>query len=208
MSVRVTTDGAMHEIEHVSFYDLLGVPQDARKDEIERACVRMWYRYQCLRNTPLWSAIAARIDVMRATLLYRDSRAAYDALIAGQQAKRLQEDLHVPDAAMPPDDEASHSYRHATGGNALGHTTLSALRRKSSNPLVDLGLFNAGSTSYVFYKLVGWVGPQSWTEIQSIGLIVMAFGVATSLLSLTVVRFAIRALPRADARAAQVSVSH
>ena len=199
----------MYEIEHVSFYDLLGVAQDARKEEIERACVRMWYRYQCLRNTPLWDAIAARIDVMRATLLYRDSRAAYDKLLADQEAERQQQRLQNHDgldAPSLPGETTNHAF--PIGGNALGYATLSALRGKSTNPLIDLGLFNAGSTSYVFYKVVGWVGPESWADIQSIGLIVLAFGIATTLLSITVVRFAVRALARADARAGRAMLSH
>jgi hypothetical protein len=196
----------MYEIEHVSFYDLLGVSKDARKEEIERACVRMWYRYQCLRHTPLWDAIAARIDVMRTTLLYRDSRAAYDKLLAEQEARRQQDHEvdHATEVQGHPSLPRGPDQHPTAGGNALGYATLSALRGKASNPLIDLGLFNAGSTSYVFYKVVGWVGPESWAEIQSIGLIVLAFGVATTLLSITVVRFAVRALARADARAARM----
>jgi hypothetical protein len=46
------------ELEQPSFYDLLGVSRRARKEDIENACVHLWYRYQCMRGTPLWDSIA------------------------------------------------------------------------------------------------------------------------------------------------------
>ena len=73
---------------------------------------------------------------------------------------------------------------------------LEALLRK-------LGYANAGSTSFIFYKLMEWIAPENWSDIESIALIVLAFGIATSVLSFAIARFMVRALARADAAAAR-----
>lgn len=194
----------MHELESPSFYDLLGVSRHARKEEIEHACVEYWYRYQCMRGTPLWTAIAERIDLMRVTLLFPDTRASYDKLLAGREAARRQERLQH----SAPFSELLHQHQQAykkygVSGNALGHSTLSALHGNASSPLRKLGYANAGTTSLIFYKLVEWIAPENWADIQSIAVIVLAFGIATSVLSFVIARFMVRSLAKADARAAR-----
>jgi len=194
----------VHDLEQPSFYDLLGVSRRARKEDIESACVQMWYRYQCMRGTPLWDAISERIDLIRVTLLFPDTRATYDRLLAEREAARLQERL---DHSLPFSDllkqHQQANRKYGVGGNALGHSTLSALHGKTTNPLRKLGYANAGSTAFIFYKLVEWFAPENWTDIQAICLIVVAFGIATSVLSFVIARFMVRALARADVAAAQ-----
>ncbi len=194
----------MHELESPSFYDLLGVSRRAGKEEIEHACVEYWYRYQCMRGTPLWSAIAERINLMRVTLLFPDTRASYDRLLAERDAARRARQLHH---VMPFSDvlqQHQQAYgKYGVSGNSLGHSTLSALHGKSTSPLRKLGYANAGSTSFIFYKLMEWIAPENWSDIESIALIVLAFGIATSVLSFAIARFMVRALARADAAAAR-----
>lgn len=192
----------MHEPESPSFYDLLGVSRDASKEEIEHACVEFWYRYQCMRGTPLWNAIAERIDLMRVTLLFSDTRASYDRLLVEREAARQQEQLHhsVPFSDLLQQDRQAYR-KYGVSGNALGRSTVSALYGKTTSPLRKLGYANAGSTSFIFYKLVEWIGPDSWSDIQSIALIVAAFGIATTVLSFVIARFMVRSLARVDAAA-------
>jgi len=195
---------AVPELEQPSFYDLLGVSRRARKEDIENACVHLWYRYQCMRGTPLWDAIAERIDLMRVTLLFPDTRATYDKLLAEREAARLQERL---DHSTPFSDlleQHQQTYlKYGVGGNALGHSTVSALHEKTTSPLRKLGYANAGSTALVFYKLVEWIAPENWSDIQAICLIVLAFGIATSVLSFVIARFMVRAMARADVASAK-----
>jgi len=192
------------ELEQPSFYDLLGVSRRARKEDIENACVHLWYRYQCMRGTPLWDAIAERIDLMRVTLLFPDTRATYDKLLAEREAARLQERL---DHSTPFSDlleQHQQAYqKYGTSGNALGHSTVSALHGKTTSPLRKLGYANAGSTSFMFYKLVELIAPENWSDIQAICLIVLAFGIATSVLSFVIARFMVRAMARADVASAK-----
>lgn len=196
----------MHEIESPSFYDLLGVSRHAGKEEIEHACVEYWYRYQCMRGTPLWGAITDRIDLMRVTLLFPDTRASYDRMLAEREAARREE---APHHLMPFSDllnQHRQAYRkYGVSHNALGHSTLSALHLKTTSPLRKLGYANAGTTSLVFYKLVEWIAPENWADIESIAMIVLAFGIATTVLSFVIARFMVRSLAKADVAAARAA---
>jgi hypothetical protein len=55
-------------------YRLLDLTRGATREEIEAACLRLWYRYRVLRNTPLWADLSQQIERMRTTLLEATER--------------------------------------------------------------------------------------------------------------------------------------
>ena len=64
----------MKKIADDATYRLLDLTRGATREEIEAACLRLWYRYRVLRNTPLWADLSRQIERMRTTLLEATER--------------------------------------------------------------------------------------------------------------------------------------
>jgi hypothetical protein len=62
-----------------STYRLLEITRGATREEIEIACLRLWYRYRVLRNTPIWVDLSRQIERMRTTLLEATDRSHYQS---------------------------------------------------------------------------------------------------------------------------------
>lgn len=157
------------EIQPDSLYELLGVPRNASREDIDRACVNLWYRYQSMRNTPLWTDLSRHIDEVHTTLLDPDARAVYDKMLARNQ-----------------------STGHSGSLWAHQHLVKNPPNRKPTVKFRRVGLYNAASTALVFNKMVDWVCPDTWSDIETIGWLTLFFGLATTLLCWSMVKLSRR----------------
>ena len=152
-------------IEPASLYELLGVGHNASREEIDQACVNLWYRYQSMRNSPLWTDLSRHIDEVHATLLDPEARAVYDKMLARNQ-----------------------STGHSGSLWAHQHLVNNPPHRKPRVKFRKVGLYNAVSTALVFNKMVDWVGPEKWADIETIAWLTLFFGLATTLLCWSTVK--------------------
>jgi hypothetical protein len=67
-----------------NYYRMLGVSSDASPEDLEKACMALWYKYRVMQGTPLWTDLSAQIEQIHATLTNPQSRALYNAQVRGE----------------------------------------------------------------------------------------------------------------------------
>ncbi|MBM3347141.1 MAG: J domain-containing protein [Betaproteobacteria bacterium] len=166
---------------HATHYEILGISRSASRDEIDGACVALWYRHQSMRGTPLWKDLNRHIEDIHNTLLDAEARADYDRRLLEEPAAPLSAAVVAHDAAVSEaaeqsavplaEDKAEEEVETKAEDNAerTGRSTF----RLSPFPavLVPAMLFN---------QMVDWIQPENWQELQNIALISMVLALATS----------------------------
>ncbi len=162
------------------YYQLLGISSDASRDEIEQACLALWYRYQPMRRTLLWKDIDAEIERIHDTLINADARQAYDnrfkpgkpAIGTDKSGTREPEGREAATVAAPLARERG----------------VDRLHEKSKLNFLNVLELDALAASFGFNQSIDWVRPESWADISSVAWLSLLFCVAGSLLIWSVLR--------------------
>lgn len=164
---------------HATHYEILGISRSASRDEIDRACVALWYRHQSMRTTPLWKDLNRHIEDIRNTLLDPKARAAYDRRL------RSEHDGHDELAARAGDADDSVSASQPAGQPALppeGATVAPQAEHRAgraSKTSFRLSPYPAiMAPAMLFNQMVDWVHPESWQDMQNIALLALVLSVA------------------------------
>jgi curved DNA-binding protein CbpA len=147
-----------------TYYEILSVSPDGSREDIELACLGLWYKYKIMRTTPLWAELNRQIEEIHATLSNPEIRAAYDRYLRDPNpAKRF------PSLAIEPPQDS------------VQITTPAAARP----PLVKFRKvfsFNATGGALLFNGLISHVRPQEWSDMSTLGGIALFFSLGTTLL--------------------------
>ena len=156
----------------LSFYEILLVSPNASREEIDRACLNLWYRYQSMSTTPLWKDLSRQIDEIRQTLLDPQARSAYDKL--------LNKERPAPPADLAPEPQSREriSDTKFTYPELAAILILYVLTVISGKAPYSIGLVSA----LVFNQLVEWMSPESWSDILTIGGLVLFCSLAATCL--------------------------
>lgn len=161
----------LHSNEQRSYYEILLISPDANREEIDRACLNLWYRYQSLSTTPLWKDLSKQIDTIHATLLDPKARSAYDKRLHALQSTGLpgrRPELESNGKAQTVVNNFTYAEFFAIG---LLYT-LTVIYGKAP--------YGVGLGSVVaFNKLLDWMVPENWFDIMTIGGLVLFFFLAT-----------------------------
>lgn len=160
---------------HATHYEILGISRSASRDEIDRACVALWYRHRSMRSTPLWKDLNRHIEDIRNTLLDPKSRAAYDRRLREGPAEQLPGDLAEHDSAVK--ESTAHPESPTEGTTPAPQAEHEAGRMNSST--FRLSPYPAiVAPAMLFNQMVDWVHPENWQEMTNIALLALVLCVA------------------------------
>jgi hypothetical protein len=158
-----------------SYYEILRIPPGASQDEVEEACVSLWYRYQSMRGTPLWKDISLLMEEIHSTLGNPEARQRYDEHLAksGSQsiarilAASVAKDDDKPAAPADSHEESQDVYLFADG----------AVNLRGMFFLITL------ATALLFNQLVEWICPENWSDIGVIAWLTLFLCLAATCLA-------------------------
>lgn len=164
----------MHPHDNQTYYQILGISPDANREEIEKACVELWYKYQPMRGMPLWAGIAKQIDHIHSTLVNPDARAAYDKSLAAADSERVS----ITKAEVHHGDETPFS----AGGSVPEEISTSILDRMPKVKFRNVLELDALAAAFGFNQSVDWLRPEGWSDIATAAWLALFFCLAGTLL--------------------------
>lgn len=159
----------------LSFYEILALPPSASREDIDKACVDLWYRYQSMRATPLWKDLSQHIEEIRSTLLNPKAKAAYDKLLVKTQSMSFP---NPQDRAKPEHQSKSAASSYVQAEQAVDDSLPEERKPKFSRVIYVIGV----AAALLFNKMIDWMSPENWSEIATIAWLVLFFCLATTCL--------------------------
>jgi DnaJ-class molecular chaperone len=146
-----------------TYYGILNVSPEAPREDIELACLGLWYKYKIMRTTPLWAELNRQIEEIHATLSNPESRAAYDWYLLHPEMPR----------PLPP----------GTGAAQTGiEDETAAAARLPMLKFRKVFSFNATGGALLFNGLISHVRPQEWSDLSTLGGLALFFSLAATFL--------------------------
>jgi len=189
---------------HATHYEILGISRSASREEIDRACVTLWYRHQLMRGTPLWKDLNRHIEDIHSTLLDPKARAAYDrrlrrepsgqaagatisttvgaSITAGANTSAGANTIAIAIAIAARDPAAAqapvvHDALPATAARRAPHAVLAD--GKGGKAAFRFSPYPvAVAPAMLFNQMVDWVHPENWQEMENIALLALILSVA------------------------------
>lgn len=147
-----------------TYYEILNVSPEASREDIELACLGLWYKYKVMRTTPLWQDLSRQIEEIHATLSTPETRTAYNRYLLNPS----------PDKHWP--------ISKTEAANAVIEHVPSSAPRPPAVKLRKVFSFNATGGALLFNGLVSHIRPEQWSDLSSLGVLSLFFSIAGTFL--------------------------